>query len=122
MTAAPDAGASSADAATGDAAPEPSPADAGTPATGGPQAVLVYTKATGFVHDSIGAAAAGVTTVLRARGITVDMGADPAVFTPAGLHKYAGIILVSTTGKPLGDPGTAALDALVAFVRGGGAL
>jgi type 1 glutamine amidotransferase len=89
---------------------------------GGPQAVLVYTRATGFVHDSIRVAALGVTKGLQAAGVTVDAGADPAVFTPESLRKYAGVVLVSTTGKPLGDPGTAALQALAAFVRGGGAL
>jgi type 1 glutamine amidotransferase len=88
----------------------------------GPQTVLVYTRATGFVHDSIGATAATVGAALRAAGVTVEASADPAVFTPERLGRYAAVVLVSTTGKPLGDPGTAALDALAAFVRGGGAL
>jgi type 1 glutamine amidotransferase len=88
----------------------------------GPQAVLVYTRATGFVHDSIRASALGVTKGLQAAGISVDASAEPGVFTPETLRKYAAVVLVSTTGKPLGDPGTAALAALAAFVRGGGAL
>src|SRR5436190_13321620 len=88
----------------------------------GAETSLVYTNPTWFLQDSIGAAAATVGAALRAEGITVESSADPALFTPAGLRRYAGIVLVSTTGKPLGDPGTAALDALAAFVRGGGAL
>jgi type 1 glutamine amidotransferase len=131
----PDGGLPPADAAAPIASPPaPSDADASPPDSplaittvdartiSGPQAVLVYTRATGFVHDSIGAAASSVTAALRAAGVTVDASADPAVFTPANLARYAGVVLVSTTGKPLGDPGTAALDALAGFVRGGGAL
>jgi type 1 glutamine amidotransferase len=43
-------------------------------------------------------------------------------FTAANLERFGAIILVDTTGKPLGDPGTAELDALAAFVRAGGGL
>jgi type 1 glutamine amidotransferase len=86
------------------------------------RSVLVFTRTTGFRHDSIEPAAMALRASLVPLGWVVDVGADPAAFTTANLARYAGVVLVSTTGMPLGDPGTNELAALAAFVRGGGAL
>jgi type 1 glutamine amidotransferase len=51
-----------------------------------------------------------------------DTSMDAAVFAEASLAKYAGVIMVSTSGTPFGNPGTAQIAALTAFVRGGGGL
>jgi type 1 glutamine amidotransferase len=88
----------------------------------GPQSVLIFTRATAVVHVSSPAAAKAMTDALRAEQITADVTADPKVFTPDGLRRYAAVVLLDNTGKPLGDPGTEAIDALAAFVRDGGAL
>ncbi len=42
-------------------------------------------------------------------------------FPPAGLAPYGAVILLATTGEPFG-PGTAGVDALAAYLKGGGAL
>jgi type 1 glutamine amidotransferase len=47
---------------------------------------------------------------------------DPAMITQANLAKYAGVVLISTSGTPFGMPGTAQIEALAAFVRAGGGL
>jgi type 1 glutamine amidotransferase len=84
--------------------------------------VLVFSHTTGFRHDSIPTAVNGLRAALMANGFTVEATENPAVITAAKLQTLAGVILVSTTGKPLGDPPDAALAAIEAFVRGGGAL
>jgi uncharacterized protein len=115
----------------GDTQPDAEPTasvDSGGPA-GGDAAeggatgtIFVFTRTTAFRHPSIETAATALHDTLTPLGLTVEIGADPATFTTAGLSRFAGVVLVSTTGKPLGDPGTEALDALLAFVRAGGAL
>ena len=84
--------------------------------------VFVFTHTTGYRHAAIEAATLALKNALGPLGITVETGADPKVFTPAELARFGGVVLMSTTGKPLGDPGTAALDALSGFVRAGGGL
>jgi type 1 glutamine amidotransferase len=99
--------------------------DAGPPGDGGADhgnVVFVFTRTTGFRHASIEPGEMALHDALTPLGLTVETGADPKIFTTAGLARFAGIVLISTTGKPLGDPGTEALDALQAFVRAGGAL
>jgi type 1 glutamine amidotransferase len=97
--------------------------EAEAPAEGGTSgAIFLFTRTTGFRHPSIEPAAAALTEALTPLGLSVETGADPKTFTTAGLSRFRGIVLISTTGKPLGDPGTDALDALLAFVRAGGAL
>lgn len=93
--------------------------DAGSSA---PKAVLVYSHTTGNRHDSIPRAVAAVKKALADRGYTVEASEDPAWFTEARLRGLFAIVLVSTTGRQLGDPGTAALAAFEAWVRGGGIL
>jgi uncharacterized protein len=101
-------------------------ASAGTDAAveTGPSAgrVLVYTHSTGFRHTSIEAEAMAMRKALSDAGFMAEISADPKLFTSASLANFRGVVLISTTGKPLGDPGTDALAALEAFVKSGGAL
>jgi hypothetical protein len=84
-----------------------------------PQRVLIYTKCTGFVHLSIPAAANAIAKAAMGFGIASEQSADPAKFTNDQLAQYGAVVLVATTGEPFGAPGTQAIDALAAFVRGG---
>jgi type 1 glutamine amidotransferase len=95
--------------------------DAGMPATQS-RKILVYTHSTGYRHASIEAEAEQMRMALTGAGFTVEVSADSKRFTSAALAELRGVVLISTTGKPLGDPGTEALGALDAFVKGGGAL
>jgi type 1 glutamine amidotransferase len=108
-------------ATTGDAAALPDAAN-GSP-DAGPGRVLIYTKTNGTTHvPGIAGATASLKTALAKLGITVDTANDATAFTAANLARYAGVIMVSTSGKPFGDPGTAEIQALVAFVQAGGGL
>jgi type 1 glutamine amidotransferase len=95
----------------------PAPADAG------PARVLLYTRSNGTTHvPGIAGASTSLKGALGKLGVTVDTANDPMVFTTANLAKYAGVIMVSTSGKPFGDPGTEQIQALLTFVQGGGGL
>jgi type 1 glutamine amidotransferase len=84
--------------------------------------VLVYTRSTGFVHDSTPTAAAAITTAAAKFGLACETSMDQTKFTAAGLAPYAAIVLVATAGEPFGSPGTAQIQALVDWVNAGGAL
>jgi len=126
VTARPDLGADRADPPV--ASPEagvdlavPAP-DLGAPsgdAAAAPAAVLIYTRATGYVHASKGAAAMAVKKALAPLGVNATLSEDPALFTAEKLAPFGAVILIDSTDRPFGDPGTAAIDALVTFVRGG---
>jgi hypothetical protein len=97
--------------------------DLAAPAEAGPARVLIYTKTNGTVHVSgIAGAVASFKAGLGGMGIMVDTANDPMVFTESNLARYAGVIMVSTSGTPFGTPGTTQIDALVAFVKKGGGL
>jgi type 1 glutamine amidotransferase len=84
--------------------------------------VLVYSRTTAVRHLSIPRAVMTLQRALRDRGFVVEASEDPEWFMPGRLQQLAAVILVSTTGHPLGEPGTAALAALDEFVRTGGVL
>ena len=96
--------------------------DTATPDRGSHGAVLVYSRTTAVRHLSIPRAVMTLQEALRLRGFAVEASEDPMWFVPARLRQLAVVILVSTTGHPLGEPGAAALAALDEFVRAGGAL
>jgi uncharacterized protein len=98
------------------APPAPSP-----PAEGGRE-VLVFTRTTGYRHASIERAAESIRLALAAAGWRVLVTDDPKQFAPGALGRFAGIVLVSTTGKPLGDPATAELAGFETWLRAGGGL
>ncbi|WRZ89848.1 ThuA domain-containing protein [Streptomyces sp. NBC_01007] len=78
--------------------------------------VLVYTRTTGYRHDSIPAAVAAVRALGDAHGFAADATEDPAVFE-APLDPYAVVVFLSTSGEVLTPTGR---DRLAAHVDGGG--
>jgi type 1 glutamine amidotransferase len=91
----------------------------GTDSAPAPAAVLIFTRATGFVHDSRGAAAMALKKALAPLGVTATISEDPALIATDKLAGFGAVVLIDTTGRPFGDPGTAGIEALAAFVRGG---
>src|SRR5689334_11532371 len=85
-------------------------------------AVLIFTRSTGYVHKSTPTAALAIARAANSAGVTADISDNPAYFTPASLRRYRAVVLVATAGEPLGSPGTEAIAALTAFIRGGGGL
>ncbi|MGW1531484.1 ThuA domain-containing protein [Streptomyces aureus] len=78
--------------------------------------VLVYTRTTGYRHDSIPAAVGAVRALGRAHGFATDATEDPAVLE-APLDPYAAVVFLSTSGEVLTPAGRGRL---AAHVEGGG--
>jgi type 1 glutamine amidotransferase len=66
--------------------------------------VLVFSKTTGFRHDSIPAGVAAIRSLGRRHGFRVDHTEDAGRFTNRGLARYDAVVFLSTTGDPLGRP------------------
>jgi uncharacterized protein len=81
--------------------------------------VLVYSRTTGYRHDSI---PAGIAALSRLSGdlgwAEVDATEDPAVFRPARLGRYAVVVFLSTSGLVLDEAGRDALAGYLAAGRG----
>lgn len=86
-------------------------------AAGDPSRLLVFTRTTGFRHDSIAAGVQAVTDLGRGAGLEVETTEDPARFSAAGLADVAAVVFLNTTGDVL-DAGQQS--AFEAYVRGGG--
>jgi type 1 glutamine amidotransferase len=63
--------------------------------------VLVYTKTTGFRHDSIPAGIAAIRRLGRDHGFAVEQTEDERRFTDRTLARYDALIFLSTTGEPI---------------------
>jgi type 1 glutamine amidotransferase len=70
-------------------------------AVASPYRVLVFSKTTGFRHDSIPAGIAAIQTLGRQNGFTVDATEDDTLFTDANLAQYAAVVFLSATGDPV---------------------
>ncbi|MFE5301728.1 ThuA domain-containing protein [Streptomyces sp. NPDC056632] len=81
--------------------------------------VLVYTRTSGYRHESITAGAAALAELAAEAGFAAEATEDPAVFSPHRLARCAAVVLLSTTGTVLTDAGRTAFEA---YVRGGGGL
>lgn len=79
--------------------------------------ILVFTRTTGWRHDSIPAAVATLRDLAAREGVAVVHEEDPAVVSDAGLSGYAAVVFANTTGDVL-DPDQQA--ALERYVRDGG--
>ena len=79
--------------------------------------LLVFSRTTGYRHDSIPAGVAVLREIGAELGLAVDATEDSAVFTPTGLARYAAVVFLSTSGDVFDDEQRAALEA---YVRGGG--
>lgn len=79
--------------------------------------VLVFTRTTGFRHDSIPDAIAALRRVGSETGFLVEATEDPAAFRDATLIAYRAVVFLLTTGDVLDGEGRLALER---FVRSGG--
>jgi len=77
------------------------PAAASAPAAA--PKILVFTKTTGFRHDSIPAAVQAVKTLGTQHGFGVDATEDAGAFTDANLAHYDAVVFLLTTGDVLDD-------------------
>jgi type 1 glutamine amidotransferase len=80
--------------------------------------VLVFSKTTGFRHDSIPDGIAAIEAISAASGLSVDATEDAAAFSPAGLSAYRAVVFLNTTGDVLDAAQEAALQDWV--LSGGG--
>lgn len=78
--------------------------------------VLVFSRTTGFRHDSIPAGIDALRALGSANDFTVTATEDPTAFTPANLAAYEAVVFLSTTGDVLDD---AQQNALQAHIDGG---
>jgi type 1 glutamine amidotransferase len=66
--------------------------------------VLVFSKTTGFRHDSIPDGVAAIQKLGQEHGFAVDATEDATQFTDQNLARYRTVVFVSTTGDPLDQP------------------
>jgi cytochrome c len=76
---------------------------AGTAAAAPLEKVLVFSKTSGFRHDSIQAGITAVQEIGAANGFAVDATEDATAFTEANLAQYDAVIWLNTTGDVLND-------------------
>ncbi|WP_172382714.1 ThuA domain-containing protein [Streptomyces sp. MNP-20] len=102
---------------SGPAQSRPDPDDGGR--TGGKdgEQVLVFSKTTGFRHDSIPDGIAAVRDLGAAHGFSVDATDDARAFTPKNLTRYDAVVWLSTTGDVLNSAQQTAFER---YVRAGG--
>ena len=80
-------------------------------------AVLVFSKTTGFRHDSIPQGIATIRTLGAEHGFSVDSTEDAARFTDAELARYKVVVFLCTTGDILDDTQKSAFER---YIRSGG--
>jgi len=78
---------------------------------------LVFSKTTGFRHDSIPQGIAAIEAIGKAHAFAVESTEDAARFTDAGLARFKVVVFLCTTGNIL-DAGQKA--ALERYIRAGG--
>jgi type 1 glutamine amidotransferase len=98
----------------GTSSPPPRPAST---FPGGEARVLVFTRTSGFRHDSIPDAIAALRRIGEEGGFLVDATEDPGAFRDENLPAYRAVVFLLTTGDVLDGEGQAALER---FVRSGG--
>src|SRR6516165_4748532 len=79
--------------------------------------ILVFSKTTGFRHDSIPDGIAAIRTLGAEHGFTVDATEDATTFTDAALARYKAVVFLSTTGDVLNPEQKAAFER---YIRSGG--
>ncbi|WP_414641961.1 ThuA domain-containing protein [Amycolatopsis sp.] len=80
--------------------------------------VLVFSKTTGFRHDSIPAGIAAIRQLGQQNDFAVDATEDDTRFTDENLAQYAAVVFLSTTGDPVGTQ--AGKDAFRRYIQHGG--
>jgi type 1 glutamine amidotransferase len=81
-----------------------------------PPRVLLYSKTTGFRHDSIEEGRHALAHVARERGWELEATEDPASFHASRLARFDAALFLNTNGEVLDDQGR---EALTRFVRSG---
>lgn len=89
----------------------------GSAATQPQPRVLVFTKTTGWRHDSIPTAVAALQRLAAQEGLAVNHSEEAADFNDKNLQRYRAVIFASTTGDVLDATQQAAMES---FVRAGG--
>lgn len=79
--------------------------------------ILLFTKTTGYRHDSIGDGVSLITECAENAGVGVDHTEDAGVFTIEHLREYAATVWLQVSGDVLTDAGRSAFHD---YVRGGG--
>ena len=79
--------------------------------------VLVFTKTTGFRHDSIPAGIAAIRSLGRSNGFAVSATENAKTFTPRRLRRFDAVVFLNTTGEVLAPRQQAAFRP---FIRRGG--
>lgn len=79
--------------------------------------ILLFTKTTGYRHDSIGAGIELIQSSARDSGIGVDHTEDEADFGADNLNRYAAVVWLQVSGDVLDEAGRQAFDD---YLRGGG--
>jgi type 1 glutamine amidotransferase len=79
--------------------------------------LLVFSRTTGYRHESIAAGVAALRELGDEHGFAVEHTEDPGRFTDDGLTPYAGVVWLQTSGDVLDDAGRAAYER---FSRRGG--
>lgn len=93
----------------------PPPTTAAAPTVG--DRILVFSKTTGFRHESIEAGVIAITTLAEHVGIAVEATEDAAAFTREHLETFDAVVWLSTTGDVLDADQQAAFET---YVEGGG--
>jgi len=75
--------------------------------------VLLFSRTTGYRHDSIPAAIAALTELGPANGYVAASTEDPAAFTADTLARFRVVVFLMTTGEPLDAAGEAAFEAWI---------
>ena len=83
-----------------------------------PFRVLVFSKTTGFRHDSIPAGITAIRQLGQQNNFLVDATEDDAQFTDTNLARYAAVIFLSATGDPVSTQ--ARKDAFHRYIQRGG--
>jgi cytochrome c len=79
--------------------------------------ILVFSKTSGFRHDSIPAGIAAIQAMAKEHGFLVDATEDSGLFTSDNLRKYRVIVFLSTTGNVLNADEKSAFES---YIRSGG--
>ena len=82
-----------------------------------PGRVLVFSRTTGYRHESIPAGVRALRELGAELGLATEATEDPAALAEGGLERYAAVVFLSATGEVLDGPGRAALQR---YVCGGG--
>jgi len=90
------------------------PETTGPPA--GPPRILLFSKTTGFRHESIPDAIAALQKLGTQHGFAVDATEDAATFTDERLGRYRAVVFLMTTGDVLDDAQQAAFER---YIRAG---